>query len=426
MPMTLLAAADIHIGRRPTRLPSPEDAQRCSAAAMWGRIVETAIDRKVDALVLAGDVVESDNQYYEALGRLEKGFSRLGDNGIHTYAVSGNHDYEVFPRILETLGGDHLHLVGRGGNWETMHHTRDGAQVLQIHGWSFPSQYVETSPLNTYGLPADSRIPTIGILHGEVDMSDSRYAPVTTRQLEETDADFWIMGHVHEPKFLGENKVLYTGSPQALDPGEQGDHGPWLIHIHDKRDIRCEHLVMSCVRYEGLTVDLDGAETEDEFRERLVRDTGKALDRTAAFETPPTFSLLRLSLEGATPLCSKLDGLARTIPEDLERSVGKVTGRIDKITNNTRPAIDLADVAKRQDPTGILAGALIRMQEHDDDDEIRRLLQRALDRLRLVHQHPTFDDLKHDTAPGLEDARRLLVHQGLKLLETLRAQRVPS
>jgi DNA repair protein SbcD/Mre11 len=422
MPLKLLATADIHIGRRPTRLPTTEDARRCSAAAMWDTIIQTAITQKIDALILAGDIVESDNQYYEALGRLETGLKRLGEQGIHTYAVSGNHDFEVFPRIIESLDDDHFHLVGQGGIWESVHHLHEGEPVLQIDGWSFPSRYVESSPLDAYTLPRDASLPTLGILHGDVDVSNSRYAPITTRQLEETDTDLWIMGHVHDPKPLGQNKALYTGSPQALDPGEQGNHGPWLLHIGDDQKITREQLVLSRVHYDTVTVSLDGVDTLDEFDRALGEKTVSAVKDFATQPSPPEFAILRVVLDGATPLCGKLDAHTARITEDYERPVDSIVARIDKLTNQTRPEIDLTEVAGRQDPTGVLASTLLRLEAHDDDDDIRRLLQQSLDELHKAHRHPTFAELTDDIAPDLDAARQMLLREGLLLLETLRSQ----
>lgn len=422
MSLTILATADIHIGRRPTRLPDPDDAQRCSCAAMWDTIVETAIDRQVDLIVLAGDVVESDNQYFEALGRLEQGLRRLSDNGIHTYAVSGNHDYEVFPRILRLVGDDFFHLLGRNGVWESVYYPQHGDKVVQLHGWSFPARYVDCSPLDDYDLSVDPAVPTIGLLHADVDASDSRYGPVASRQLQTTDANLWIMGHVHQPKRFDGDKTLYTGSPQAMDPGETGDHGPWLIEIDGTGEIRLQHLVMSRVRYDGLSVPLNGVEMEEAFQEKLTRDVGDYLDKISSLELPPDYAVLRVTLEGTTSLCGRLDGLARRVVDEFERTVGSVIGRIEQVANHTRPVIDLEQIARRQDPTGVLAATLLKLEKRDDNEEIRRLLQGALESMREVHEHSTYADLPEERPPDIEDTRRQLLQQGLMLLETLREQ----
>jgi hypothetical protein len=53
MPVRILVTGDIHIGRRPTRVPEPELAERASAARMWEAIVSLAIALRVDGVMLA-------------------------------------------------------------------------------------------------------------------------------------------------------------------------------------------------------------------------------------------------------------------------------------------------------------------------------------------------------------------------------------
>ena len=48
--------------------------------------------------LLAGDVVEQEDDFYEAYGDLRRGVDRLAAAGIPVLAVSGNHDVQVLPR----------------------------------------------------------------------------------------------------------------------------------------------------------------------------------------------------------------------------------------------------------------------------------------------------------------------------------------
>mgnify|MGYP002763171153 FL=1 len=57
------------------------------------------MQQHVDAVALTGDVVDNENATYESLGPLQKGLSRLGEAGIDTIAVAGNHDYDALPRL---------------------------------------------------------------------------------------------------------------------------------------------------------------------------------------------------------------------------------------------------------------------------------------------------------------------------------------
>ena len=87
-------------------------------------------------------------------------------------AVAGNHDYDVLPRIVDAVGTDHFHLLGRDGRWEQTDFIRDGQPLLRIHGWSFPANHVLTSPLANWVAAADDDLPVVGLLHADLDVPD--------------------------------------------------------------------------------------------------------------------------------------------------------------------------------------------------------------------------------------------------------------
>ena len=64
--MKILAVGDIHLGRTPSRLPADLAAQarRFGPAAAWDRTVETAVEAGVRAVLLAGDVVDRDDDFF--------------------------------------------------------------------------------------------------------------------------------------------------------------------------------------------------------------------------------------------------------------------------------------------------------------------------------------------------------------------------
>ena len=280
MSVKILATADIHIGRSPTKVPNQEDTQQFSCARMWHAIVERAIQEKVDLVTLSGDIVDHENRLFEATGPLEAGLIKLAAAGIHTYAVAGNHDYDVLPRIVDAVGTDHFHLLGREGRWEQTVFVRDGQPRLRIHGWSFPGRHFPTNPLTNLDASADDDLPAVGLLHADLDVSDSQYAPVSRAELESHDVAMWLLGHVHRPQLFEASAgpaVLYPGSPQAMDPGETGMHGPWLIEIQSRHDITASQIALSKVRYAELTVNLSDKQTTDEFDAHLIDCTGDHL-----------------------------------------------------------------------------------------------------------------------------------------------------
>jgi DNA repair protein SbcD/Mre11 len=61
--LKILCTADIHIGRRSSRLLPGADPRVHSAAEAWLRITERAVQDRVDLLLVAGDLVDRANRF---------------------------------------------------------------------------------------------------------------------------------------------------------------------------------------------------------------------------------------------------------------------------------------------------------------------------------------------------------------------------
>lgn len=423
--MKLLCTADIHIGRRASRVPAAyDDSQRFSASAAWSDVVQLAIDKAVDLLLLAGDVVDQDNRYFEAYGPLEEGLTQLKADGIQTVAVAGNHDIDVLPRLADTIGNDALRLLGRDGKWERFTVEREG-QRLHIDGWSFPRRQVHRSPLEEYHLQREDGVPHIGLLHGDLDQTDSSYAPVATRHLEEAPCDFWLLGHVHRPHALMLDNgacVLYPGSPLALDPGEPGEHGPWFLTVEGSTLSDPEQWPLSRVRYEQFAISLDGIHDAATFQPHVVRclqdDLDTRVDETEALE----LICARLTLTGRTRLYSQMSGLAFQLAELTLLHQG-TTVVVEKAENQTRPDIDLNTLAQEPSPLGVLAQLLLEMESGEVSAETRQLCNQLTRQLASVHSANTYTPIADDMAPDEEMSLAYLRRAGYALLDALSAQK---
>lgn len=366
--MKILCTGDLHIGRRSSRLPQRSDDRSHSAAACWERVVELALAESVAAVVVSGDLVDRANRFYEALGPLEAGVRRLAARGITTVAVAGNHDFDVLPRLAAGLGVDAFSLLGGGGRWERTTIQRDG-QVLHIDGWSFPTQYVRENPVAAYDLPVPDEGPVLGLLHADLDQPGSPYAPVSLAELRARPVDFWLLGHIHAPKLdaaLGAVPVLYPGSPQALDPGETGAHGVWLVEIAPGRRFDAIFVPLSSVRYEEIDVDLTGAADTGEVDMRVV-DGLKAHLATVEDDAAIRCVSCRLRVVGRTPTHRELAAHLAALVDDFDLDLpGGASVSVEKVEIATRPAYALDDLARGNDPVGLLARLLTALDDAGD------------------------------------------------------------
>lgn len=433
-PLRILATADVHMGSGPSKINDAELEKRLSCTTMWGDMVDRAILEKVDLVALAGDVVDHENRFYEATGPLERGLRKLGSAGIDTYAVSGNHDWDVLPRIADTIGADaagadHFHLLGRGGRWEEAVFHRDGRPALRIHGWSFPRLHVQESPLPTYDLSLEGDLPTLGLLHADLDAGSSDYAPVTSTELQARPLTLWLLGHVHRPmppeplsESLAGPTILYPGSPQAMDPGETGPHGPWLIEIDGGGRVSARQLDMSSVRYDELALDLSDVDTQAAFE---VAVSGRLRDHLSAVIRESEcvkYVSLRLTLTGRTRLCGALERWIGPLVEQYDSSLEGVAARIEKVVNNTLPAIDLDELAAKSDPTGVLARTLLGLASAAPPEDLAKLIRDARATMREAHHAVAYGAVRGDPEPSQDDARQCLQRQASRLLDKLLAR----
>ena len=192
--MKILAVGDMHLGRTPSRLPPQLHARELGPAEAWRRTVTAALDHGVKAVLLAGDVVDRDDDFFEAYKALENGVRRLSDAGIDVIGVAGNHDVKVLPRLARHI--PQFRLLGEGGTWESCR-IEQGADAVTLWGWSFPQARVLTSPLEGSSLNPAPGI-NLGLLHCDRDAgADSPYAPITRQELERAGLDGWLLGHIH-------------------------------------------------------------------------------------------------------------------------------------------------------------------------------------------------------------------------------------
>ncbi|MCY4233664.1 MAG: DNA repair exonuclease [Bacteroidetes bacterium] len=413
----LLCLGDAHLGRYPSRVPLNDSD--LSVKTVWNRSIDYAISEQVDAVILTGDMADNTNSYFEAYGALRQGIWKLSESQIPVVAIAGNHDHAVFPALVESMSDDNLRFLGSDGVWtETIVKTQSG-KSLRCVGWSFPDAHYDRSPLETLHLSHSDDF-TIGIVHGDLD-NQAKYAPLKRSDMAAQLVDLWLLGHVHAPKLYDDTRapVLYPGSLQALDPGEPGIHGPWLITIDQQNQVHAQHLPLASVRYEKLPINISNrcrmeeiniAVTEqlDEFAQELIKSNPELRHLSC-----------RLILSGKTELHRQLstEGLINTEMFDIDVQQCRVS--IDKVSTNTAPLLDLHEIAQlNNDPPGMLARWLLELDQQND----HKLLSISREATTAIYKSIGFKNLG-EREPDPETLQRLVTQQAMLLLDELLSQK---
>ena len=432
----ILAIGDVHLGTACSGIPDwGIDPRQLTPASALRSAVDFAIARKVSAVLFAGDVVESANARFEALAPLEESVRRLLDREIEVVAVAGNHDVEALPRLAKLIGG--FKLLGAKGSWEAITLCKNQTPVARIVGWSFGERYVRESPvaqLLSEPLPAPPvAVPTIGLLHCDLEASGGRYAPVRQVELDDTGYAAWLLGHIHKPSLdirpgtAGARLSGYLGSLAALDSSETGPRGPWLLEIATDGGITPEHIPLSPVRWEPLDVSVEGISHAEDVPDRLLDEAQKRACALPSSGSMPLALGLRIRLTGATDACEDIrQWIEGGEWRSLIRMVDGTAVFFNRIIDAMDLHLDLDAIASGSDPASLLAKRLLLLK--DNSEQSTALLDRARERLDGIAREETFkpvNEHRSATDPLSEEAlREILLRSGKAALSAMIASRL--
>jgi len=426
--MKLVLTGDLHLGRRSSLLGESGGAAHRAAGA-WARVVDLAVAEQATVLI-AGDLIDQENRFYEARGPLRDGLDRLQQAGLTAYAVAGNHDAEALPYLADHLHHPALQVVGRDGQWETIRVQHDD-EAVELLGWSFPGPAQESSPLPAAWPERTPGVPAIGLLHCDVDAARSRYAPVAAAALAAASRDLWVVGHQHAPRRIevgGRPAALYVGSPQALDPGESGAHGCWLLELAPGRPPRPEFRPLSTVRYETPSIDLSGVADKAGWDAR-VQAAIDALTETVSRESAPWVEVasVRPTFTGEAGVAAELPGWYDALAA-ADTFTGSPAVVFDRFSDATTPAVDLAGLATRGDPPGRLARLLLELDTDPLGETAASLVEQGTARLSELDREVNYQPVarRRGDQDTRAEARARLRTQARRMLSALLASRGDS
>jgi DNA repair protein SbcD/Mre11 len=291
----ILHTADVHLDSPLTSLALRDEELRANilsaTRSAFIRIIDTALAEDVAALLIAGDLYDGAQRSAKTAAFLAGQFERLRAADIPVFYIKGNHDAEN-PITGEVTLPDNVHVFdGRGGKV----HLAD--LDVWIHGVSFSGKHAPDSLLGKFGAPVPGAI-NIAMLHSSLAgaAGHDNYAPCSVAELATLGFDYWALGHVHKRQVHSEAPwVVMPGIPQGRDIGEAGSKSASLLTIEDG-GISIAEVPTSIVSFLDHSIDVSGAENDDEIRQRIRQ----SLHAPIADLRPDDDAILRLTLSGRT------------------------------------------------------------------------------------------------------------------------------
>ena len=220
--MKIIHTSDIHIDSPLTaRLPAVKVRERrAELSTGFKRLVGEAVRLSVDAVIIAGDLFDTDRISKRTLTSAIEIISSASD--ITFYYIEGNHEKTAIRESGISLPSN---LKFFEENWT--YFDADGVNIVGTTS-------IKKEMFNDLDLPKDHA--NIVVLHGELrDRTDDDKA-IGTQDAKGKNIDYLALGHYHSYSAteLAEHGVaVYSGTPEGRGFDETGEKGFVLINIEN-------------------------------------------------------------------------------------------------------------------------------------------------------------------------------------------------
>jgi len=400
---TFIHAADLHLDAPFSGVDAGDARVReClveSTYEAFDRIVALALARQVDFVLIAGDTFNSRDKALRAQLRFRSACERLREGGIAVYLVQGNHDpADGWSAHLTLPDNVHHFATDRVERVEVLD-PASGEALCALYGRGYATGAVKSNLARGFARGSADET-AIGVLHANVGGQEGYepYAPCSLDDLKSAGLDYWALGHIHKTADLCDAPpIRYAGSPQGLNPKEDGAHGCWLVTMERGAVTAEEFVETSQVRWARAELDIASIDGVDELHAALRSICAEA--REDAGGRP---AILRVDLHGRTQVHAQL-GRGSTL-EDLVRELSDEQMAeapwvwIDRVRDLTRGTIDIEFMRGVED----FAGDLVRITDEllQDPDAAASVLAEALGGVDAA-----FGSRERDPRTLLEQAR---------------------
>lgn len=415
---SFIHTADIHLdsplrGLDGMEGPSVERIRTATRKAFDNLITE-AVERKVDFVVIAGDLYDGDWRDYQTGLFFVRQMGRLAEAGIPAYILYGNHDAESQITKRLTLPGNVK--VFSAKKPETFRLERINAA---IHGRGYPERDVTENLVASYPEPVRGAF-NIGVLHtglGGID-GHANYAPCALDELLAKRYDYWALGHVHHGRVISETpRIVFSGNLQGRHIRETGPKGAYVVTVDDNEITSFEAVYTDVVRWELLKIDAGGCERLSDVYERM-----RSAIEEAAGKSGGRLLACRIQLYGQSAIHDNLiisgdDLLAEA--HGAAHALGNGAAWVERVVVSTEPDrhhdTDTGEVLG--DLYSILGGAA-------EDADLQNLLKSDLS--EIISRLPS--DIRSDIEDAVlgaavqSDYRALAKHTGEYLRALLKAR----
>lgn len=397
--MRFLHASDLHIDSPLRGLDrydgAPVERLRTATRSALERLVDKAIDERVNFVLFAGDIYDRDWQDFHTGLFFREQMVRLGRANIRVFIVQGNHDAQGV--ITKQLVLPTNVTVFSSRSAQTF---KIDEMSVAIHGRSFPERAVDEDLVPSYPAPVPGFF-NIGMLHTSLTgrTGHDTYAPTDLPTLIAKGYDYWALGHVHAREVICEKpRIVFPGNLQGRHANETGAKGCELVRVEGGR-IDAEFVALDVVRWNQVSLSLSGVD-QLEALSGVFRNTMEPL----LIGTTDRLHAIRVTLTGSTVLHHIEASQPGTLAAALQAAAQDVSEAeiwIEQVRLELSTPLDRAKAALRQDAVG----ELVRLVDSIAADPAELMRTAQADLGDLLGAMPP--EVGADDVPKLDDVEEL-------------------
>ena len=282
--LRLLHTADVHLGARHADLGEQAAAQRERQFAAFRATIDLALAEKVDLVLVAGDLFDSNTQPRRSVERVAAELKRLAEAAIRTVIIPGTHD--VYDGASVYRAYDLAALAGLPADTDRLVVLTPerpdivlGPLDLVVHGRAFATKRAPRSPLAGFDVAGDDRATWhVGMIHGSLhipERTEHDEVVFTSEEVAASHLDYLALGHWHSTQRgrAGATLWAYSGAPEPVAIDQDRAGSALLVSLEERdggRHVTVEERRVGRTRFERVEVDAAAVGSQPALVERLV------------------------------------------------------------------------------------------------------------------------------------------------------------
>jgi exonuclease SbcD len=279
--LKILHTADIHLGAKFSGLGNKGASQREQLRATFKNVIATAIDERVNIVLIAGDLFDANQQPQRNIDLVIEQFNLLGSNNIPVCLIPGTHDSFDSSSIYRKVD-----FEGRCSNLKIFTDENISCKEypnldLTVYGKPNLSNKSRISPLKGLKRATSSRFH-IAIAHGSFYIPEKIAEDDHIFRLEEVKAsgmDYLALGHWHRVySCSGKPPAWYCGPPEWI-PDQRERGAVLLVSLSDSGEVKVESKMLGLRDYDEPEIDMGGIQDLATLKARISEGANQNLVR---------------------------------------------------------------------------------------------------------------------------------------------------